>query len=787
MISCPAGNDGIAISTPTGGNAPYNYTWSTGSVDSMITNLSPGTYTVTVVDFFNCSFIETYEITEPAPIEANSTAVNASCGMLNGIAYVDPTGGTAPYTFEWFNGSTADSLANLEAGTYAVNITDANNCVNQFSVQITMENMPPTAIAQTDLSFPLDAQGVAFIDVNLVNNGSFDDCGIDTMYIDFDVFTCDQIGENVVTLTVVDNQGLMTSMTTIVTIFDVEQPTVMTQNITIPLNVNGTATITPAQVDNGSFDNCMIEVMTLSMSQFDCSNLGENTVILTVMDIYENIDSAAAVVTIVDELTPNIITQNVAVALDANGNAAITPSQVNNGLFDNCAIDSASISMSQFDCTNIGSNTVMLTAMDASGNSTTEPVIITIVDDMAPTIATQNITVVLDTNGVAQISVSQIDNGTSDNCGIDTMNLDISTFDCTNLGDNTVLLTATDVNGNVNEAEATVTVVDDLAPTIIVQNIAVYLDENGNAEVNMDQINNGTFDNCEINSMSIDITSFDCDNLGGNDVIFTAIDANGNMAFDTAIVTVTDTIAATILCPPNLVIESCDSVIILDYMLGDVIDNCSTGSPVIVSGIPSGEELSTGTVTNVFEYIDPAGNISTCSFDITLVTVPEIVIQLDSSTPATAGNSDGSIEITITTGTGPFQFEWISGGSVVSTDEDPTGLPAGNYEVLVTGVNGCAATFQVDIMTGVQDPELVAKVNLFPNPTSDILFVKMDLPIESGDKVQLYSIDGKVLLEKTLAAGEALIELNVENFNNGIYIMQLTVNQGVVTKRVIVE
>jgi len=63
----------------------------------------------------------------------------------------------------------------------------------------------------------------------------------------------------------------------------------------------------------------------------------------------------------------------------------------------------------------------------------------------------------------------------------------------------------------------------------------------------------------------------------------------------------------------------------------------------------------------------------------------------------------------------------------------------------------------------------------------------MDLPIESGDKIQLYSIDGKVLLEKNLNAGDELIELNVENFNDGIYIMQLTVDQGVVTKRVIVN
>jgi hypothetical protein len=286
--------------------------------------------------------------------------------------------------------------------------------------------------------------------------------------------------------------------------------------------------------------------------------------------------------------------------------------------------------------------------------------------------------------------------------------------------------------------------------------------------------------------MSIDFSDFDCSALGENTITLTAYDASGNMQSDSAVITIVDTIAAIISCPPNLIIASCDSVIILDYTLGDVIDNCSTGSPILISGIPSGGELSTGTVTNVFEYVDPAGNVTTCSFDITLETTP-VEIQLDNFTPATEGNSDGSIEITVTSGNGPFQFEWTSNGNVISTDEDPTDLPAGNYEVIVTDPNGCIATLQVEVTTGIQDPELVEKVNLFPNPTSDVLFVKMDLPINSGNKIQLYSIDGKVLLEKNLNDGDELMELNVANFTNGIYIMQLTVNQGVVTKRVIIQ
>ncbi len=626
MVSCPAGNDGTATITPSGGNAPYTYVWSTGSVDSVITNLMTGSYTVTVVDLFNCSLVETYDIVQPDPVEVNATIINTNCGIQNGIIYLNPTGGTAPFTYEWGNGSTADSLANLDSGAYAVNVTDANGCVKQFFLDVLMGNNPPNAITQ-NISVSLDDLGQASIDVAQINNGSSDDCGIDTMFIDVTSFDCDDLGENTITLTVIDEAGAMS----------------------------------------------------------------------------------------------------------------------------------------------------------------TEAATVTVMDEIAPIATTQNITLSLDENGMIALTADQIENGSSDNCGIDSMNVNISQFDCSNIGDNSVMLTVLDASGNSNSAEATVTIIDDLAPTIITQNVIIYLDETGMAQVDLNQVDNGSSDNCGIDSMSIDITQFDCSALGENTVTLIAIDPSGNMQSDTAIITVVDTIFATFSCPSDLIIESCDSVTTIEYTIGDVIDNCIAGDPIFISGIPSGGELSTGTVTNVFEYTDQAGNVTTCSFDITLSTIAEIGIQLDNFTPATDGNNDGSIEITITSGSGPFQFEWTSNGSVVSINEDPTGLPAGIYEVLVTGVDGCTGSFQVEVTTGIQDPELVAKVNLFPNPTSDILFVKMDLPIETGDRIQLYSIDGKVLLEKYLNDGDELIEMNVANFTNGIYIMQLTLNQGVVTKRVIVR
>jgi len=91
--------------------------------------------------------------------------------------------------------------------------------------------------------------------------------------------------------------------------------------------------------------------------------------------------------------------------------------------------------------------------------------VVTVQDTVLPTVITQPVTVQLNATGSASITASQINNGSTDNCGIATITVSPSTFTCANVGANTVTLTVTDVNGNVATASATVTVAIDLTST----------------------------------------------------------------------------------------------------------------------------------------------------------------------------------------------------------------------------------------------------------------------------------------------------------------------------------
>ncbi|WP_198659421.1 MopE-related protein, partial [Winogradskyella aurantiaca] len=230
---------------------------------------------------------------------------------------------------------------------------------------------------------------------------------------------------------------------------------------TVELDVTGNGTITVEDINNNSSDDCGINsIEIIGQTSFDCSDIGEDIfVTLRVTDTNgAQTDSDPVQITVEDNVDPVALAQNVTVQLDATGNGSTTAEAVDNGSNDACGIQSLALSQTAFDCSHVGDNTVTLTVTDVNGNQAMETAVVTIVDNIPPTVQTQNISVELDANGLASVTANQIDNSSTDNCGVDSLELNQTSFDCSNLGDNTVTLTVTDVNGNQATADATVTV-----------------------------------------------------------------------------------------------------------------------------------------------------------------------------------------------------------------------------------------------------------------------------------------------------------------------------------------
>ena len=164
-------------------------------------------------------------------------------------------------------------------------------------------------------------------------------------------------------------------------------------------------------------------------------------------------------VTVEDNTVPTALCDNITVSLEASGSAVIMAGDIDDGSEDACGIASMTVSPNTFLCSDVGVNVVSLIVDDVNGNTSVCISLVTVEDDIAPLAICQNITLALDSNGLATMSASDIDAGTTDACGT-FITASSSGFTCADLGVNIVTLTAIDPSGNQGTCDAAVTVED---------------------------------------------------------------------------------------------------------------------------------------------------------------------------------------------------------------------------------------------------------------------------------------------------------------------------------------
>ena len=152
--TCGSSNGSITA-FGSGGTAPLQYSvnGNTFQASNVFTNLTPGTYTVTVKDANGC--IKTTTVTignSPAPT-VTATSTPAACNNINGTVTATATGGIAPlqYSIDGVNFSVSNIFTGLAPGTYTVTVKDNAGCTNIVVVTVGTTN-GPTASATAAVS-----------------------------------------------------------------------------------------------------------------------------------------------------------------------------------------------------------------------------------------------------------------------------------------------------------------------------------------------------------------------------------------------------------------------------------------------------------------------------------------------------------------------------------------------------------------------------------------------------------------------------------------------------------
>ena len=494
-----------------------------------------------------------------------------------------------------------------------------------------MDDTPPEPVCQTDITRYLNADGQVLLTATDLENGSSDNCGIKSHDVAPSSFDCSDIGIREAYLEVTDQSGNTAVCTTLVDIID-NAPPVASCFTSVPLYLDqaGQGILSAGMVDDGSSDNCSTS-LTLSKTNFTCADLGTENVILTVADGVGQEDQCTASVSILDTIRPQAFCTPVAIPLDENGQAALPAGQVNNGSSDNCGIASLNLSQSQFSCADLGQQEVTLTVEDAAGLTETCRSTVTVVDNRAPEAFCQDITIYLNNIGSAGISAADIDNGSRDNCSLNTRAISRGVFGCADLGERAVTLTARDGIGNEDQCTATVTVRDTVSPVALCQPVTLYLDEFGQTTLQPEMVNNNSRDNCgSLSNLLLSEYVYFCDDIGQNEVTLFVTDASGNSGSCQAPVTVVDTISPQAVCRDVTLYLNDRGVAALspDTLNNGTIDNCS--APLTFDADQDRFTCSDlGTQPVIVTATDPYGNEGVCMAQVTILDTlsPEPVCQ----------------------------------------------------------------------------------------------------------------------------------------------------------------
>ena len=440
---------------------------------------SGGVYTAVIHSGTSCDSTVTLNLTVEG-LRLSASKINVDCqGDHTGRIDLMVSGGSGSYSYSWSNGHTTPTISNLHAGSYTVTVTDnTSRCYETLTVRIS-----EPAVA------------------------------------------------------------------------DHEKPTLIApaaiETECIPDWPDAYQDLSQFIADGGyASDNDELDESSFRLSRVDTIRSGNRLSLertYTISDRCSHEQTAVHRLISTDHSPPVVACNFLRISINANGTYELTQADIDSiakGTRDNCTpYDQLQfeIDPENFDCSQLNEMIgYTLTVTDRNGNSAQCNNLIAVTANYVPQITCKDTTLYLNENGEVQITDPyELLSAWVENCGMDSVFIDKTEFNCADIGLNPLRISARDVNGLVSlPCISNVTVLDSLPPVVITQDITVYLTDSEQISITADQIDKGSYDACGIDNMSLDNSDFTCADLGKHTITLSVTDIYGNTGEGTAIVTI---------------------------------------------------------------------------------------------------------------------------------------------------------------------------------------------------------------------------------------------------------
>ncbi len=669
---CFGGLTGTATASAVGGTSPYSYVWtSPGSPTTpIVTGLGAGVYTVTVTDAKGCTQTATVTLVNPPTLSTAITSVNVSCnGACNGTASATVSSGTPPYTYLW-NNPTAQTTANatgLCAGSFTVNVADANGCPSQGVAVITQPTILTNVVSSTG---NLSCYGVCTGFAQVTAGGGTAPYTYNWTPSGGTTATASSLCAGTYTCTVTDAKGC-----TKVAVATITQPTLLTSvvsgtDIHCFGSCDGTGVISFA---GGTPPYSFLWTPSMQ-SVFNPSNLCPGVNTATVTDA--NGCTVTGSITLTQAFTPLAVAVSVTNSNcgQSNGSACATPS---GGLAPYSYIWN-DLSVTMTTCADsLSAGTYLVDVTDANGCLATT--VANVNDISAPSLAMISHTDLL-CNGLTNATAT-----TSITGGVGPYSILWTPGGQTvqnplNLAGGVNTMTVTDAAGCISSVSVTILEPPPINHAIsAITNVTCFGVCNGTATV---VAAGGTGSLSFLWDDPASQTTGTATGLCAGTFEVTTTDANGCFVLDTALI---------VSQPGALAINTSTTTNITCFgdNDGSITTTVTGGTPFYTfAWAPSGGSAPVANALAPGTYTLTVTDQNGCTINQNwTITQPTLLTSTSAFTASTCGQANGTTTITPAGGSPAYLYQWNDPS--LQTTATATGLLAGTYNAIVTDSHGC--------------------------------------------------------------------------------------------------
>ena len=757
--NCPGQANGSLDISVSGGQAPYSFVWSNGMTTEDISNIIAGTYNVTVTDMNGCGAeLGVINLTEPSEIVSTTiSAFSPGCDRTDdGSIDISVSGGTSPYTYAWSNGAMDQDLTGLEGGSYLLTITDANGCmkmVGPFELNIADPIVLETSSTAESCG---NTDGTASVQITGGTSPfSFSwSNGANTQNLT-------GVTSGLYTVLVTDANGCQKESEVLVN--STGGPLAMLDGF-IPIECAGDASGgVQISVSDGA-GNYTFQ-WSNGMTTEDISGLSAGIYSVTITDT--NGCSFIAGPFDLEEPSPltYVIMQSSESCKGGDGSASIDGS----GGIPPYVFEWSNGATSQ-NITDLEAGEYAVTLTDALG--CTVDGFTTVEGADAFVVVTEFIqepNCFGENSGILNVLVS----GDTEPVSFEWSN-GSTTQNLENIGAGSYSVTATDANGctgmfgpfilgqpeqivaNITSVNATCGEADGSATVEVTGAVGALTFEWSNGA-------NGA----EVSDLS----------TGEYSVVIT--DENG--------CSIEEAISISSFGGPSIELDEVRSISCNGGIDGEIFINVTDGAAPFSFEWSNGATSQNVSDLNAGTYIVTVTDVNGCVTvsDMLLVEEPEaLVIVGESFDVSEMGENDGSVSIEISGGTPDYSIVWSTGLTV----PEIIGLAPGTYSVTVTDKNGCQEMAEFVIEGGpnaLADVDGLISFSSFPNPTTGLVHIKIDLEQAMDSNIEIYNAVG-LLIDRisNLRASNIHQQIDLTKEPDGLYFVKLKLGKEIHVERI---